>query len=83
MQTSKCGPQGGAPRRANTSKPQLLVIGDSISLGWAPVLFQRLPEYESQHVPTNAGAASKGNLCTAAWLGGAEWDVVLVNFGLH
>ena len=82
-QGSKCGTGGGAPHGANSSKPQLLVIGDSISLGWSPVLFPMLPQYESQHVPVNAGPASKGNLCTHAWLGDVEWDVVLVNFGLH
>ena len=73
----------GGPTKANTSKPQLLVIGDSISIGWSPVLFPLLPQYESQHVPTNAGPASKGYHCTQRWLGDVHWDVVLVNFGLH
>lgn len=83
--TAACGPGGGAPKPANSTKLTLLVIGDSISIGWSPVLFPLLPQYDCQHIPTNAGAAKKGALCTKAWLGGsaAPWDVVLVNFGLH
>eukprot|EP01052_Picozoa_sp_SAG31_P021627 SAG31_NODE_1681_length_7537_cov_71.109572_6_plen_360_part_00 len=74
----------GGPEAANTSKPQLLVIGDSISLGWSPVLFPLLrSEFESQHVPTNAGPASKGFACARSWVGDVQWDVVLFNFGLH
>ena len=59
------------------------MIGDSISIGWSPVLFPLLPQYECQHVPVNAGPCSKGFLCTHAWLGTASWDVALFNFGLH
>jgi hypothetical protein len=81
--SSSCGPDGGSPGPANSSKPRLLVIGDSISIGWSPVLFPLLPQYECQHVPVNAGPCSKGFLCTHAWLGTASWDVVLFNFGLH
>ena len=73
----------GGPRTPNTTKPQLLVIGDSISIGWSPVLFPLLTHYESQHVPTNAGPASKGFACARTWVGNVSWDVVLWNFGLH
>jgi hypothetical protein len=74
----------GGPRAPNTTKSQLLVIGDSISIGWSPVLFPKLAtEYECQHVPTNAGPASKGASCARSWVGNASWDVVLFNFGLH
>ena len=62
---------------------QLLVIGDSISIGWSPVLFPLLQQFECQHIPTNAGPASKGFGCTEAWLGSVSWEVVLFNFGLH
>jgi len=73
----------GGPKAANTTKPQLLVLGDSISLGWSPVLFAMLEGYESQHAPTNCGPASKGFECAGTWLGNRTWDVVLFNFGLH
>lgn len=81
--SSRCGSGGGAPTAANSSKAQLLVIGDSISIGWSPVLFPMLTQFECQHVPTNAGPAAKGFSCAAAWLGNVNWDVVLFNFGLH
>ena len=81
--SSRCGGGGGAPAPANSTQPQLLVIGDSISIGWSPVLFPMLPQYGSQHIPSNGGPASKGFGCTAAWLGSVKWDVVLFNFGLH
>lgn len=81
--SSRCGSGGGGPSPANSTQLQLLVIGDSISIGWSPVLFPMLTQFECQHVPTNAGPASKGFGCTAAWLGSVSWDVVLFNFGLH
>ena len=76
--------QCGGPRPANTSKPQLLVIGDSISIGYSPQLFAALPQYESQHIPINGGPASKGFECVHDWLGNrSTWSLILFNFGLH
>ena len=82
--TAACG--GPAPRTG--TKPSLLAIGDSISIGWAPVLFPMLSTtYEAQHDPINAGPASKGFECVHDWVGNQSattpWDVILFNFGLH
>ena len=77
--------QCGGPAPANTTKPQLLVIGDSISLGWAPVLFgmEGMEGFEAQHDPINAGNAKKGYECVHDWVGSRTWDLVVFNFGLH
>ena len=68
-------------------------VGDSISIGWAPVLFPMLNStFASQHDAVNAGPASKGHECIRHWLGidvhppqqpHPRWSVVMFNFGLH
>ena len=80
----------GGPTPGNTTKKQLLVVGDSISIGYSPQLFAALEdEYEGQHVPTNGGPCSKGYHCIERWLGRfntpphPQWDLVVFNFGLH
>lgn len=79
----------GAPTPAkDPSKKQYLMIGDSISIGiqTGGNLFAHLPDYESQHVPVNAGPASKGFECIHQWLGSKanrSWDLITFNFGLH
>ena len=75
---------GGAPSPNKTALPQLLVVGDSISLGYAPQLFAALDGvYEGQHDPVNAGNAAKGAQCASTWVGNGTWDLVTFNFGLH
>ena len=85
---------GGPPSPNKTALPQLLVVGDSISLGYAPQLFAALEGvYEGQHDPVNAGNAAKGALCASTWVGDGSsngtsghatpWDLVIFNFGLH
>jgi hypothetical protein len=69
-----------------TSKKQLLVIGDSISLGYTPYLAANLTAgWEVVHAPGNCGNANWGALCARGWLGAdpARWDAVTVNHGLH
>ena len=85
----------GQPTAANTSLPQLLVVGDSISIGYAPQLFAALDGvFEGQHIPINAGNAAKGAACASSWVGSnssnatesphpQQWDLVTFNFGLH
>ena len=52
---------GTGPDKANTSLPQYLIIGDSISIGYSPILIKNLTgKYEAQHVNTNAGNSYKG-----------------------
>ena len=83
----------GAPPAPNkTALPQLLVVGDSISIGYAPQLAAALSGvFEAQHDPVNAGNAAKGAQCASSWVGNGSdgsahpqpWDLVTFNFGLH
>ncbi|XP_065840822.1 uncharacterized protein [Oscarella lobularis] len=75
---------GAGPDKANTSLPQYLIIGDSISIGYSPYLIKNLTgKYEAQHVHTNADNSDKGKECLSVWLGEHKWDLISYNFGLH
>jgi hypothetical protein len=75
---------GIGPYKANTSLPQYLIIGDSISYGYSPFLIKNLTgKYEAQHVNTNADNSYKGVMCLSTWLGSHKWDLISFNFGLH
>lgn len=85
-----CGAQACTPlppgNASDPSKLQLLMIGDSISLGLQPFLAAALnATHEVVHAPGNCGNAHWGVLCQSAWLGADphRWDVVTVNHGLH
>lgn len=68
---------------ADPVKPNVLVIGDSISIGYTPYVKGSL---EGRAVVThNAGNAQDSNNGVSnidAWIGGGRWDVISFNFGL-
>lgn len=63
--------------------PRVLVIGDSISIGYTPHVKNAL---EGQaivlHNEGNAQDSSNGIQKIDAWIGGGKWDVISFNFGL-
>ncbi|MCX7817632.1 MAG: GDSL-type esterase/lipase family protein [Kiritimatiellae bacterium] len=64
--------------------PRVLIIGDSISIGYTPhvrVLLQGRAEVF--HNPGNAMHTRHGLAQLDAWLGTDRWDVIHFNFGLH
>lgn len=65
--------------------PRVLLIGDSISMGYTLGVRARLAKIANVHrVLENAGPTSRGIEKIDQWLGtGPKWDVVHVNFGLH
>eukprot|EP00054_Salpingoeca_dolichothecata_P028949 m.223922 g.223922 ORF g.223922 m.223922 type:complete len:269 (+) comp26354_c0_seq5:121-927(+) len=78
------------PAVINSSAPQYLMIGDSISFGMRGYVFQNLSKhgFESVHNPTNAANVNWGLHCinnSESWLGSNpnRWDVISFNFGLH
>ena len=87
-QAQACVPLS-VPRR--TALRQLLVIGDSISLGYASALAARLPAWEVVHAPSfekandNNDNAQWHARCARGWLGpnASRWDAVTFNAGLH
>lgn len=84
-----CGTEACTPYTDTntTALPQLLIIGDSISIGYQDDVVNVLKnKFEVVHTPGNAGNTNWGNLCLRDWLSPASltrWDVITVNFGLH
>jgi len=66
-----------APRRA-------LIIGDSISIGYTPVVAELLADWGAvEHNPGNALNSANILAHLDEWLGEGSWDVIYFNSGLH
>ena len=64
--------------------PRVLVIGDSISIGYTLPLREALKGKANVHRPaTNCGPTTRGVQSIDQWLGEGKWDVIHFNFGLH
>ena len=64
--------------------PRVLIIGDSISIGYTLPVRQELAGKANVHrIPTNGGPTKNGTANLAKWLGEGKWDVIHFNFGLH
>jgi lysophospholipase L1-like esterase len=62
----------------------VLIIGDSISIGYTPYVQKALaPTISVAHNPGNGGSTIRGVDSLEVWLDNKEWDMVLFNFGLH
>lgn len=64
--------------------PRVLLIGDSISIGYTLPVRARLKGVANVHRPAeNGGDTARGLANLDAWLGQGRWDVIHFNFGLH
>lgn len=64
--------------------PRVLVIGDSISIGYTLPLRELLQGKANVHrIPTNGGPTTRGLEHIDSWLGDGKWDVIHFNWGLH
>jgi hypothetical protein len=64
--------------------PRVLLIGDSISIGYTLFVREMLRGKANVHrIPTNGGPTPKGIESIDAWLGKGKWDVIHFNWGLH
>ena len=64
--------------------PKVLIIGDSISIGYTPFLKEILAdEAYIWHPDENCEGSTKGVLKINEWIGTTNWDVIHFNFGLH
>lgn len=64
--------------------PRVLVIGDSISMGYTPPLRKLLQGKANVHrIPENGHATVDGLENLDKWLGDTTWDLIHFNFGLH
>ena len=66
------------------SLPRVLLIGDSISVGYTPSVRRLLAgQANVLRIPANAGPTTRGLESIDAWLGQEHWDVIHFNWGLH
>jgi len=64
--------------------PRVLLIGDSISIGYTVPVREMLMGKANVHRPlTNCGPTTRGVAEIDKWLGDGEWDVIHFNWGLH
>lgn len=64
-------------------RPRVLIIGDSISLGYTPHVVQLMQgEADVRHNKGNAQHSGTGVQKIDAWLGDTKWDVIHFNWGL-
>ena len=64
--------------------PNVLIIGDSISIGYTEPLKEMLKDKANvSHNPGNAGDSNNGLAKLESWLGTTKWDVIHFNHGLH
>ena len=73
-----------APIQDSAGLPRVLLIGDSISIGYTLPLREMLQGKANVHrIGENGGPTSRGVEKLEAWLGGGKWDAIHFNFGLH
>jgi acyl-CoA thioesterase-1 len=64
--------------------PRVLLIGDSISIGYTAPVRELLKGKANVHrIPTNGGPTIRGMEQMDKWLAEGRWDVIHFNFGLH
>jgi len=64
--------------------PRVLLIGDSISMGYTIPTRELLVGKANVHrIPVNGGPTTHGLDQIDEWLGTSNWDVIHFNFGLH
>ena len=64
--------------------PRVLLIGDSISIGYTVPVQNLLKGRANVHrIPDNGGPTTNGLAKLPQWLGNSKWDVIHFNWGLH
>jgi lysophospholipase L1-like esterase len=73
-----------APVNGKPGLPRVLLIGDSISIGYTLPVRELLKGKANLHrIPENAAHTDNGVKKLDGWLGNSKWDVIHFNFGLH
>lgn len=88
--TTRTIPKRGTPSPAyapitdDPKLPRVLLIGDSISIGYTLPVRKLLEGKANVHrIPTNGGPTTNGLANLKTWLGESKWDVIHFNWGLH
>jgi lysophospholipase L1-like esterase len=64
--------------------PRVLIIGDSISMGYTKPVRELLQGKANVHrIPVNGGPTKNGVANIDKWLGDGKWDVIHFNWGIH
>jgi lysophospholipase L1-like esterase len=72
------------PIQDDPKLPRVLLIGDSISIGYTLAVREQLWGRANVHrIPTNGGPTTNGLARLKQWLGDGKWDVIHFNWGLH
>lgn len=74
------------PNSDNPKLPRVMIIGDSISVGYTDGVREKLAGKANVYrVPGNAGPSSSGVQKVDEWIAptSGKWDVIHFNFGLH
>lgn len=72
------------PIEDDPTLPRVLLIGDSISIGYTVPVRELLAGKANVHRPrTNCGPTTRGLTGIDEWLGDGSWDVIHFNWGLH
>ena len=73
-----------APIEDVAGLPRVLLIGDSISMGYTPPVRKLLEGKANVHrIPQNGGPTKNGVANIEKWLGPGKWDVIHFNWGIH
>jgi hypothetical protein len=73
-----------APASARSDLPNVLLIGDSISVGYTEPTRELLSGIANVYrVPVNGASTIEGKKNLDQWVAGRRWDVIHFNFGLH
>src|SRR5581483_1704324 len=73
-----------SPVTDDPMKPRVLLIGDSISMGYTLPVRKLLADRANVHrIPENGGPTTTGLKNIEKWLGDDKWDVIHFNWGLH
>ncbi|MEO6784521.1 MAG: SGNH/GDSL hydrolase family protein, partial [Chthoniobacteraceae bacterium] len=73
-----------APITDEPGLPRVLLIGDSISMGYTlPVRALLKGKANVHRIPANGGSTKDGVAKIDGWLGKEKWDVIHFNWGLH
>lgn len=83
-------PKLGAMGKSAGDLPNVLILGDSISIGYTPFVKELLSGKANVFRPEFAGGKAencdgtmKGVREIGRWLGTNKWDIIHFNFGLH
>jgi acyl-CoA thioesterase-1 len=64
--------------------PRVLLIGDSISMGYTKPVRDLLKDKANVHrIPVNGGPTKNGMQNIDKWLGTEKWDIIHFNWGIH